>query len=340
MTHPSPDTEPSTAHTPDRVPNRAGLLGHTGKLMMLFVLCMAGALLVFGWEDALVVAGALSPWHLVGLCALAGLHYVIRAARWHLLVRAHGVPSSAAQNILHFFGGFAMTATPGRLGELVRLRWLRRVTGTRFSHLLPIALADRAIELASLLVLVLGALAFTSLGSTAVWVLLLVTAALVLVFCQPVLLEALLVRVWRGFGRRRTRMFVKLRRILRDLATIMRPHILIPVLLIGTFGWALEGTAFWLLLHWLAIPLPVSTATAIFMVAILAGALSGLPGGFGGTEATGVGLLVLQGVPAESAVIAILIIRLATLWFAVLIGLLVFPLAEARSGAQAPQTPA
>lgn len=309
-------------------------MGHTGKLMIGFMLCMAAALFVFGWEDAMVVARTLSPWHLAGLCALAGLHYVIRAARWHMLVRAHGVRSTAAQNMLHFFGGFAMTATPGRLGELVRLRWLRRVTGTKFSQLLPIALADRAVELASLLLLVLGALAFTNLGSGAVWILLAVTAALVVVFCQPVLLETFVVRVWRGIGRRRTRIFVKLRRIIRDLATIMRLRILIPVLLIGTLGWALEGLAFWLLLDWLAIPLPLSTATAIFMVAILAGALSGLPGGFGGTEATGVGLLMLQGIAPESAIIAILIIRLATLWFAVLIGLFVFPIAEARAGAQ------
>lgn len=323
-----------TVNIPDPRSERPGLLRHTGKLMVGFALCMGLALFVFGWDDAVMVARQLSLYHLALLCGLAGLHYLIRAARWHLLVRALGVNSPLRLSMLHFFGGFAMTATPGRLGELVRLRWLRQATGIRLVRLLPIALGDRAIELASLLLLVLGALAFGSLGSNAVWVLICVTLVLVLVFCRPVLLEALLILIWGGVRRRHGRLFAKLRRVIRDLAAIMRPQVLVPVLLLGTIGWALEAAAFWLLLKWLAIPLPLPIATAIFMIAILAGALSGLPGGVGGTEAIGVGLLVLQDIPVESAVLAIIIIRLVTLWFAVFIGLLVFPFAEACSSAR------
>ena len=66
---------------------------------------------------------------------------------------------------------------------------------------------------------------------------------------------------------------------------------------------------------------------------MLSGTLSGLPGGLGGTEATAVALLLLQGVPAETAVLATAIIRVTTLWFAVLIGFIVFPIAEVRASA-------
>ncbi|MEM8616225.1 MAG: lysylphosphatidylglycerol synthase transmembrane domain-containing protein [Pseudomonadota bacterium] len=301
--------------------------------MTAFAFCLGGVVALFGWEDVVMLVRRLSPWHLVALCAMAGLHYLIRAARWHMLVRAHGVQSPLSQNMLHYFGGFAMTATPGRLGELVRLRWLQRLTGRRLRHLVPIALADRAIELASLLVLVLGALAFSTLGSVAVWLLVATGSTLVVVFCRPALLEQLLIGLWRALGHRAARGFAKARRVVRDLAGMMTPAVLLPVLAIGTLGWTLEGIAFWALLGWLEIPLPFATATAIFMVSILAGALSGLPGGLGGTEATGVGLLVLQGIPTEQAVISIVIIRVVTLWFAILIGLLFFPMAEARTGA-------
>ena len=41
-----------------------------------------------------------------------------------------------------------------------------------------------------------------------------------------------------------------------------------------------------------------------------------------------VGLLTLEGVPLEVSVPATLIIRLTTLWFAIGIGLAVFPFAE------------
>jgi uncharacterized protein (TIRG00374 family) len=308
-------------------------LNHTGKLMLFFVLCMGAALAVFGWEDAVLAVRQLRGLDFAILFGLASLHYVIRAGRWHMLVRAHGVASSLAQNTLHFFGGFALTATPGRLGELVRLRWLQRQVGGRLAQLLPIAIGDRAIELASLLLVIFGALAFSNLGSQAVWLLLAITLVFVALFCQPVLLEVLVVWVWRLTGRRKTRAFVRTRRIIRDLTVIMHLVTLIPLLLIGAVGWMLEGTAFWLLLDWLDIPLTLAAATAIFLVAILAGALSGLPGGFGGMESTAVALLLLQSIPAESAVIAVVIIRVTTLWFAVLIGMAVFPFAEASKDA-------
>ncbi len=53
---------------------------------------------------------------------------------------------------------------------------------------------------------------------------------------------------------------------------------------------------------------------------MLAGAISSLPGGLGGSEATMIALLSLCGVPLPIAISATVLIRLATLWFAVLLG--------------------
>ena len=50
-----------------------------------------------------------------------------------------------------------------------------------------------------------------------------------------------------------------------------------------------------------------------------------------GAEAAMVGLLVLDGVPLEIALPATLVIRVTTLWFAILIGLVIFPIAEHSS---------
>jgi uncharacterized protein (TIRG00374 family) len=65
-------------------------------------------------------------------------------------------------------------------------------------------------------------------------------------------------------------------------------------------------------------------AILIYAVTTVAGALSFLPGGLLVTEA-GMTLLLVQsarGVDEPTAVAATLLIRLATLWFAVLIGLI------------------
>ena len=101
----------------------------------------------------------------------------------------------------------------------------------------------------------------------------------------------------------------------------------------GLFGWIAEGYAFHLLLIWMGADIGFAKAVAIFTFSTLAGGLTGAPGGVGGAEAAMVALLSLEGIPLEVSIPATAVIRLTTLWFAILIGLVVFPLAEAKSNA-------
>ena len=93
-------------------------------------------------------------------------------------------------------------------------------------------------------------------------------------------------------------------------------------------GWLAEGYAFYLLMGWLGADITFWRAVAIFTFATLAGGLTGAPGGVGGAEAAMVALLSLDGIPLDVSVPATAIIRVTTLWFAILIGLAVFPVAE------------
>ena len=99
----------------------------------------------------------------------------------------------------------------------------------------------------------------------------------------------------------------------------------------GVAGWFAEGYAFHMLLIWMGSDIGLWKAVGIFVFATLAGGLTGAPGGLGGAEAAMVALLALDGVPLEVAVPATLVIRVTTLWFAIAIGLAVFPVAERHS---------
>ena len=68
--------------------------------------------------------------------------------------------------------------------------------------------------------------------------------------------------------------------------------------------------------------LPAVPAIGIFAFSTLAGALSFMPGGLGGTEVTMIMLLRLFAIPLPIAVSATLIIQVVTLWFAVLLGII------------------
>lgn len=75
-----------------------------------------------------------------------------------------------------------------------------------------------------------------------------------------------------------------------------------------------------------------AVAVAAALLVMLAAALSLLPGGLGGTEAVMVTLLVWKGQSLADAAAATLVIRLATLWFAVGLGVFFLYLLAGRGG--------
>ncbi|SEN79149.1 conserved hypothetical protein [Palleronia pelagia] len=300
---------------------------------------LVGLVRATGWEEVRAQIAGLSPMQFVGLLALSLVNYLFRGIRWHLFARRLGLDTRFGQNLRHFLGGFAMSVTPGRVGELVRMRWIGRETGWPVERTAPLVLIDRASDLSAMGLLLALALTF----STGVIVGALPVAALAVAGAVIVTRPALLARlaIWAyGATGVLPRLFVRVRRAAQSLARFSHPATLIFASILGLIGWVAEGFSFWLLLGWMGADIDMWTAMAIFIFSTLAGGLTGAPGGIGGAEAAMIALLVARGVPLEVALPATAVIRVTTLWFAILIGLAVFPHAEARSrkGAHAVET--
>lgn len=300
-------------------------------LFTLVVIGLGGLAAATGWEETKAALGRVTPTEIGILLILSLVNYLGRGLRWHLFAHRLGLKTGLVQNIRHFLGGFAMSVTPGRVGELVRMRWIRRETGWSFERTAPLVLVDRAADLSAMALLLAIALALSATGVSggvpvAVLALLAAFAA-----TRPALLKAAGDVAHRMTGRRLPRLFARVRRAARSLAAFTGPGTLAAATLLGALGWFAEGYAFHLLLVWMGAEVELWIAVAIFIFATLAGGLTGAPGGLGGAEAAMVALLSLQGVPLEIAVPATLIIRVTTLWFAILIGIAVFPFAERQS---------
>jgi uncharacterized protein (TIRG00374 family) len=296
-------------------------------LLVLVVGGLAGLAAGTGWAETWAQLSKLTVGAVLALLALSLVNYGLRALRWHVYAGRLGLPTSLARNVTHFVGGFAMSVTPGRVGELVRMRWLRRETGWSFERTAPLVLADRAADLAAMAILMAAGVSLSSGGMTGA--LPVAAAALVaaVVVTRPALLQGLADIGYR-LTRRGPRLFARVRTASRSLGRFSSPGIMAVAAGLGLVGWAAEGWAFHLLLTWFGTDLGVARAIAIFTFATLAGGLTGAPGGVGGAEAAMVALLTLDGVPLEVSVPATAVIRLTTLWFALVLGLIVFPFAE------------
>ncbi|MGH1368694.1 MAG: lysylphosphatidylglycerol synthase transmembrane domain-containing protein [Maritimibacter sp.] len=298
----------------------AGLFG----LMLIGVIGLAFAT---GWEETRAQLATLGLVQIAVLLGLSLINYLGRGLRWHLFARRLGLGLSRNANMRIFLGGFAMSVTPGRVGELVRMRWIRRETGWTFERTAPLMLVDRAWDLAAMGLLLGLALVFSTTGITGGVPV--TFAALIAAFAvtRPSVMARIATWGHRATGRF-ARLFAKLRRASRSLSSFTSLPLMGAAALIGLLGWGAEGYAFHLLLTWMGADIGLASAVAIFVFSTLAGGLTGAPGGVGGAEAAMVALLALQGVPLETSLPATLIIRVTTLWFAIALGVVFFPIAE------------
>ncbi len=291
---------------------------------------LTGLAAATGWQEALAQIRKLSIWHLAALLMLSLANYGFRGLRWHLFARRLGLTTRLAQDLRHFLGGFALSVTPGRVGELVRMRWIRRETGWSFARTAPLALVDRASDLAAMAGLLGLGVSLSARGIAGAQPVALLALIAAFVATRPNLLIALANLGYRLSGRW-PRVFARMRGAARSLARFSTPTMLSLGAALGALGWFAEACAFYLLLGWMGADIGLSAATAIFIFATLAGGVSGAPGGIGGAEAAMVALLSLEGMPLDISLPATAIIRLTTLWFGIGVGLLVFPFAEKHS---------
>jgi uncharacterized protein (TIRG00374 family) len=301
----------------------------------LYLIC---ALLVFRSLDRSTLERALAmPWAL--LAALLGLslfNYAIRAWRWVALSSFLRFDVPRCRNVLYYLAGYALTATPGKAGEAVRLWFLKAGHGIGYVRSIPIMLADRLLDMWAVLTLAL--LCFVDVSGQ-LWQGIAVTAVVLLVsvpIVAPLRFVPLLGLGLRLAPRRR-RAWAKARRLLRSMAALSHWRTYGLTFLPSVVGWAAEGLSLYLLLRYFGADVSELEAIFVFSFSMIVGAISMLPGGLGSTEVTAVVLLRALGVDLDVAVACTALVRVSTFWFAVGIGAALLPAAigaAARSGAR------
>lgn len=326
MTMSSTDNSPSTSGVVQFARRHRDVL-LLGGLFGLVILGLSGLAAATGWAETMAQFQKLTVLQILGLLALSLVNYGLRGLRWHYFARRLGLPTALLQDLRHFLAGFAMSVTPGRVGELIRMRWLRRETGWAVERTAPLVLMDRASDLVAMSLILALAISLSATGITGAIPITLLALIAAYVATRPNLLAGITHGTYRLLGRW-PRLFARIRAATRSLSRFSDPKTISLAAILGLIGWLAEGYAFYLLLMWMGADVGLWTAIAIFVFSSLAGGLTGAPGGVGGAEAAMVGLLMLEHVPLEMALPATLIIRVTTLWFAIGIGFALFPFAE------------
>ncbi len=267
-------------------------------------------------------------------------NYGLRFFKWQGYLRCLGLRLRPWPSLLIFGSGFALTVTPGKLGEALKSVLLKEAYGVALARTAPIVVAERFTDFLAVMALaVFGAVAW-NYGLNVLVVAATLAAAFVGLLSSPRLARAFL----RGLARLPLvrRAAPALGAAYESMAAMLRPWPLLWTTALSVAAWFCEAAGLYLVVNALpGVTCDLATAVFVYAFATLAGAVTLLPGGIGATEGTLVGLLqkVFAVVPrAEDATAATLIIRFCTLWFAVLLGLVAlaaFRVRQRRGGNRA-----
>ncbi|MCB1780881.1 MAG: flippase-like domain-containing protein, partial [Candidatus Competibacteraceae bacterium] len=226
----------------------------------------------------------------------------------------HALP--AGRHLLYYLAGFTLTVTPGKAGEAVRSLYLHPY-GVAYAQSLAALFVERLLDVLAMSLLALLILLARPDYAWLVAIAGVLTLGLGWLITRTWLPEKL--RGW-GQGHRYGHQSGRLARLLDSAAALLRPAYLLFGLSLGIVSWGLEGLSLYLIAHDVGVEVTLATSIGVYAIAVLAGALSLLPGGLGSTEAIMGVLLVAFGADGATAVAITLLCRIATLWFAVALG--------------------
>ena len=289
---------------------------------MLLGVCVYMGLALYSGLDKIRDSLALfHPSAFVLACGLAFGNYVLRFLKWEFYLSRldiRGIPK--LDSFLTFLSGFVLTVTPGKVGEVFKSLVLFETHGVPMTKTAPIVVAERATDVIGIVALIV----FGSLGFSGGLVWAGIGAGLVLALLVVVANKKLsmsLIKIVGYLPGKIGKMAPKLEAAYESLATMLAPRNLLVPSLISAAAWTLECLALWVILRGFGQSTSIPLATFFYATSTLIGAIIPVPGGLGVTESALMGQMTELGhVEKGIATAAMILVRFATLWFAVVIG--------------------
>jgi uncharacterized protein (TIRG00374 family) len=255
---------------------------------------------------------------LVWACGLTLCCLLLRYVRWRWLLARHGHRISFVAGLPAYFSGFALTATPGKVGELLRVRYFSRL-GVPASQIISCFVFELSTDLVALILLSLPTAVrvpgtFYALAFAAFLLILIFLAA------RSRARYRLILRLRRTGWRRLSRVISKAGRGISLLGRLADARLMMLGVTLGLLAWGSQAYGLVLIASALGFSAPTLALLSIMPAAMLLGAASMVPGGLGATEAAAIFLIHQLGLDLSSAALVVIAVRVTTLWFATALG--------------------
>ena len=264
------------------------------------------------------------------LLFLSLLNYFTRFIKWDYYLSVIKVKINKLDSLSIFMSGLIMSITPGKIGELLKSYLVKEVTNDPISKTAPVIFAERITDFLSLLLIaIIGAYTFDyglklTLGVTLFFIF------LIFIISNKKISLSIIKRLERiSFLNKHVS---NIHHAYESSYQLLRPAPLIMMTIVSLISWGFECLGYHLILVNFGINFGFFWASFSYAFATIIGAVSMLPGGLGVTEGSLTYLLVKKGVANNIAVTTTFIVRVVTLWFAVLVGIVSVSFYQKRFG--------
>ncbi|NPV12128.1 MAG: flippase-like domain-containing protein [Ignavibacteria bacterium] len=251
--------------------------------------------------------------------ALSLFNYLLRFERWHyyLNVLEIKIPRKISYSI--FFGGLIMSITPGKVGELLKSYLIKEYNGTSIHKSAPVILVERLGDFVSLLLVAMVGAIYFNFGRNIVLITLIIFGAFLFGLSYRPIAEPVIKYMSRL--KFLHKISEKILVAYENSYKLLRPVPLFSMLILAAIAWGFEALGLYVILKVFNTDASFFWSLFVYSFSTIIGGLLLVPGGIGPTEGSLTLLLVRTNIPLNISFVATFLIRVATLWFAILMGI-------------------
>ncbi len=258
---------------------------------------------------------------------LSLVSYFFRFLRFRYLLENIGYRFPFFYGFLAYIAGFSLTATPGKVGELIRIRYFSKMRVSR-EAIFSTFILERGLDLIALVLL--SCFSFDAINLMAPLLFIILFLCFVLFLSKSSYLFKWLENLFLNFGFiRGSNLISFVGRAFVDINKWSALNI-IKSFFVGLLAWILTSFSLIYILLLTGADYFNLHLIGVYPVALLVGAISMLPGGLGTTEAAIILQLKSLGMLMPIPVLVAILVRLGTIWFSIFIGFASLLLLEFR----------
>jgi len=255
------------------------------------------------------------------ILALGPISWGLLFLRWNFLLKNSDIHIPVKENFKIFLVGYAMSATPGKIGELIKSQLLSSRYNIPKKNTVPIVFVEQFYNLLGILFIsIIGIFHFEFSIYAVISIGIVCSIIFSLINSKKFFEKTINILSKKKIFKKYTESLIESHTVLKNS---VKGKIFVKSSLLSICFWLVESLIAYFVLHSFGVfNLEFITLSATYTTSIIIGVVSFLPMGIGVVEGSLAGFLSFHGIELSLTLTLVIFIRIFTRWYGVTVGLI------------------